>query len=292
MDYLQKTEQYCDLTNRRLAEIIVNVSAHDRIKKAIEYTLFPGGKRLRPCLALACCDMFGGNLFDALPFACSIEMIHTYSLIHDDLPCMDDSDLRRGKPSCHIAFGEDIAVLTGDALLNLAYETLFAACASNGENVKAASVIALSAGLSGMIGGQVLDLTNESGGEKCAETLYETHSKKTGALIEASLLCGALSGGASASEIESIKNFAGHYGVLFQITDDILDISGNQEVFGKPTGADSDAGKLTFPAMFGFERSKELAEETAKNAHMSISGLNKDISYFVQLIDITLNREK
>ena len=243
------------------------------IHKAIRYSLFAGGKRLRPVLTLAASEAVGGRSEDALPAAASVEMIHTYSLIHDDLPAMDNDDLRRGKPTSHVVFGEAVAILAGDALLTHAFHVLAAVC-SNGEYVdpvgharrlRAVSVLAAAAGMNGMIGGQVIDLESE-GRSVDAETLDLIHRKKTGALMEAAAHLGALMGGGNNEEIEHIARFGREIGLAFQIVDDLLDVEGDPAETGKSAGKDLEAGKATYPGIHGTERARHRARELARQA--------------------------
>ncbi|MCD8090125.1 MAG: polyprenyl synthetase family protein [Clostridiales bacterium] len=227
---------------------------------------FAGATRLRPLLLPGACEAVGGNPADALGFACAIEMIHTYTLIHDDLPAMDNDDFRRGKPTCHKAFSEDIAILAGDGLLNLGFETMLSEAVSRGDlkYTKAALTIGELCGVRGTIGGQVVDLLSE---EKKAdeETLLYIHKTKTAALIQAALKAGAVIGGADSETLSALDEIGYKMGIAFQIKDDILDITSTTEVLGKPVGSDDKNGKSTYVSVFGFERANEdylrLSEE-------------------------------
>ncbi|MGH9461813.1 MAG: polyprenyl synthetase family protein [Vicinamibacteria bacterium] len=243
------------------------------IHRAIRYSLFAGGKRLRPVLTLAAAEAVGGRREDALPAAAAMEMIHTYSLIHDDLPAMDNDDLRRGKPTSHVVFGEAIAILAGDALLTHAFHILATVCVSsdraNGapyaRRLRAVGTLAAAAGMNGMIGGQVIDL--ESQGRKVdAATLDRIHRMKTGALMEAAAYLGALLGGGSEDEIERIAAFGRELGLAFQIVDDLLDVEGNPATLGKSAGKDLRAGKATYPSIHGTEPARHRANELADQA--------------------------
>src|SRR5271165_4299180 len=244
------------------------------LHKAMRYSLFAGGKRLRPILALAAAEACGGALDAALPHACAVECVHTYSLIHDDLPCMDDDDLRRGRPTNHKVFGEAIATLAGDALLTDAFKVL---ALSADRSVSPALVLetvaelAAAAGSSGMVAGQVIDLLGE-GKSKTVEELEELHGKKTGALFLASVRGGARLGGASKSQIESLDAYARALGLAFQVVDDLLDVQGTPEQMGKRTQKDVARGKATYPAILGIERSLDLARELETRAHRAIAG--------------------
>ncbi len=237
----------------------------DEITEAMWYSLMAGGKRIRPVLTLEFCRMCGGDIKNALSAACAIEMIHTFSLIHDDLPCMDDDDMRRGKPSCHKAYGEAMALLAGDALLNYAYELI-----SNDENVSCETRIALisdlskSVGVSGMIGGQVIDTTYS--GEFDEKALLDMYSLKTGALLKTSCKMGCIAAQADKAKINFAESYAEKLGLAFQIIDDILDITGDEKLLGKPIGSDAECGKTTYAALAGIEKSKKLAQKLTDEA--------------------------
>ncbi len=232
--------------------------------EAARYSLFAGGKRLRPILCLAAAEVCGSSPETVMPMACALEMIHTYSLIHDDLPAMDNDDYRRGMLTSHKVFGEAMAILAGDALLTEAFG--FAARMMDGSNVSAAAVLKAirvlvrASGYRGMIGGQVIDLESESRDVDMATVEY-MHIHKTGALIAGSLEVGALLGGGSEEDIASLKRYGHHLGLAFQITDDLLDVEGDAAVMGKKPGSDAAKNKKTYPALIGISRSKEAARE-------------------------------
>lgn len=237
---------------------------YGRVGEAMAYSLLGGGKRLRGVLVLAFCRLFGGEEQAALPFACAIEMIHAYSLIHDDLPCMDDDDLRRGKPSCHIAYGEAMALLAGDSLLTYAFETALSAPHLPMERRGAIALeLARAAGISGMIGGQVLDIESHSAD---VEALTRLCSLKTGALIRAAAKIGALAAGAGEGELAAADRYAQKLGLSFQITDDILDTIGDEAVLGKPIGSDADNQKTTFVTLLGLQGARELSHRLLQEA--------------------------
>lgn len=236
------------------------------IYEAMEYSLFAGGKRIRPILAMSVCEMLGGKIEDVMPFACALEMIHTYSLIHDDLPCMDDDDLRRGKPTSHKVFGEGMAVLAGDALLNCAFETaLKHSVFEPFVTLDCMNALFSASGTEGMIGGQVIDLENE-GKKTSAETLETLHLLKTGALICAAAKIGALCADVPNSDIIRVCEFAKNLGIAFQIKDDILDVEGNVEELGKPIGSDQDNEKSTFVTLYGIETAKKMLKDYTDKA--------------------------
>ncbi len=238
------------------------------LREAMEYSLMAGGKRLRPVLCLTTAKLCGLEPEKVLPFACAIEMIHTYSLIHDDLPAMDDDDLRRGKPSSHKQFGEAMAILAGDALLTDAFVfmTSISSCCSTGavpaENaLRALAYVARAAGSHGMVGGQVLDMKYTGEKDVNLEKLRTMHAMKTGALIQASCVSGALLAGAEVSTVNALEKYGAALGTAFQIADDILDVTADTATLGKPAGSDVEQGKNTYPSLVGLEKSRELALE-------------------------------
>lgn len=245
----------------------------NKLHEAMRYSVFAGGKRIRPIIAMLTCKMFSGNMEDMLPVASAIELIHTYSLIHDDLPAMDDDDMRRGKPSCHKVYGEAIAILAGDALLTKAFEILAKAPKTTEIRPDVANLIleslARGAGSIGMVGGQAMDILSTTAvktEKKINEILlYEIHKRKTAALIAASARAGAFVAGAGISDINVIDDFGNGLGLLFQISDDILDCTATSEKLGKTPGKDKDKNKLTFVSLFGMETAiKKLREFQAK----------------------------
>jgi geranylgeranyl diphosphate synthase type II len=244
---------------------------------AMRYSLLAGGKRLRPVLALASCEAVGGKAEDALGLACAVEMIHTYSLIHDDLPCMDDDDFRRGRPTSHKVYGEAVAVLAGDALLTDAFKVLASSAprsALPAAIIETITELANAAGSAGMVGGQVIDLLGE-GKPKTIEQLEELHGKKTGALFLAAVRGGARMGGASDAEIESLDAYARALGLAFQVVDDLLDVQGSADQMGKRTQKDQARGKATYPAILGIERSVDLARELERRAHGALANFGE-----------------
>lgn len=268
-----------------LAHCLDQVDMPNRLKESMLYSLLAGGKRLRPVLCLAVAEMFGARRDAVLPFAAGLEFIHTYSLVHDDLPAMDDDDLRRGKPTNHKVYGEAMAILTGDALLTEAFG-LMAACATDipAERVlKAIAHTACSVGAVGMVGGQVLDLLHTeakgAGRKGGLDDLAEIHARKTGALICTACVSGALLAGASQADCEAVAAWSTALGAAFQIADDILDEVGDTETLGKPAGSDAAQGKTTYPALLGIEKSRELARQKADEAIAALapfSGPQKD----------------
>jgi len=236
------------------------------IHRAMRYSVFAGGKRVRPILCLESARIFAADVAPAMYPACAIEFIHTYSLIHDDLPALDNDDLRRGKPTCHKQFGEAIAILAGDALLTLAFETVAAAPVDADRRVKIAAEISTSAGtVNGMVGGQVADLEAEGKGVG-PETLEYIHRAKTAALIRAAITSGALCAGAPDDDVARLRRFGDTIGWAFQVTDDILDVEESSAALGKTAGKDVAQQKATYPAVFGLERSHQIAKELSEKA--------------------------
>jgi geranylgeranyl diphosphate synthase type II len=239
-----------------------------KLHQAMRYSLMAGGKRLRPLLVLAAGEACGAKPGPLMKAACALECLHTYSLIHDDLPAMDDDDLRRGKPTNHKKFGEATAILAGDGLLTLSFE-LMAASGKAGLAAEAARVLALAAGSLGMVGGQSADIEAE-GKRISAAQLRFIHAGKTGALITAAIECGAVLAGAPAPKRRALVKFGKHIGLAFQMADDILNVIGNAKKMGKKTGSDAGRGKATYPALFGLERSKAMAQAEWKAAQASL----------------------
>lgn len=262
--------------------------------EAMKYSLLAGGKRLRPMLCLSACEMTGGSQEAALPLACALEMIHTYSLIHDDLPCMDNDDFRRGRPSNHKAFGEANALLAGDGLLTYAFEVILSEGPKYIDNVpryyEAAAQIASGAGVKGMVAGQWADLANENNASANAEMLSYIHARKTGALITAAVLAGGLVGHADAMELAALRDFGTHFGLLFQITDDLLDVEGNAEKVGKTLGKDAAHAKLTYPGLYGIAETKKMAGREAQSAKDALQCFGTRAAWFLKLADQTLLR--
>ncbi|NLG33487.1 MAG: polyprenyl synthetase family protein [Syntrophomonadaceae bacterium] len=263
------------------------------IHEAIEYAVLNGGKRLRPILVLEGARIAGGTIESVLPVACAVEMIHTYSLVHDDLPAMDNDDYRRGKPTCHKVFGEANAILTGDALLTLAFEILAGSHLDQAiaptNLLKVIEEIARAVGSRGMIGGQVIDLESE-GKNIDYQTLATMHCLKTGELFRASLRSGAILCGVSKTVLAALDNDAYHFGLAFQITDDILDIRGNQALIGKPVGSDEKNGKTTYPSLLGLDKSEQLARDNVSKCMESLVSFGDEADFLRKLAFYILNR--
>jgi geranylgeranyl diphosphate synthase type II len=253
-------DERCRLVDQALKQVLGQSEKPPRaLDKAIRYSLFSGGKRIRPVLALASGETVGAPVERILPFACALEMIHCYSLIHDDLPAMDDDDLRRGKPTNHVVFGEAMAILAGDGLLTEAFRVMAEGALQNGHNqtaaLRAVREIAAAAGAAGMVGGQVADLEGEN--KKPTRTLVEyIHRRKTAALIRAAVRVGALVGGATAKQFDRLDQYGAAIGLAFQVADDILDVEGGTDKTGKRAGRDVELQKVTYPAAVGMGKAK------------------------------------
>jgi geranylgeranyl diphosphate synthase type II len=266
-------------------------AAPPTIHKAMRYSLFAGGKRIRPVLCVAACEAVGGKIAAAMPAACAVECIHTYSLIHDDLPCMDDDDFRRGKPTNHKVFGEGIAVLAGDALLTEAFALLAKAAPPKEYPVRAlVSELALAAGSRRLIAGQVQDLENEDR-RATLEEVKTTHLNKTAALITASIRLGAMSGGASPQQLKRLTRYGQDLGLAFQVIDDILDATSTKEIMGKSVRADQKNKKSTFPAVLGLDRSRAYAADLIADAHEQLRSFGAKAEPLRAIADFFLTRQ-
>ena len=265
------------------------------IMEAMEYSLMAGGKRLRPMLMWESYRLFGGEGAAIEPFMAAIEMIHTYSLVHDDLPAMDNDEYRRGRKTTHIVYGEDMGILAGDALLNYAFETACRAFEEESEHAlrigKALKILADKAGIYGMIGGQVVDV-QESGKAVSGEVLDFIYRLKTSALIEASMMAGAVLAGAEEGQVSRMEQIAGKIGLAFQIQDDILDVTSTAEELGKPVHSDEKNNKVTYVTLFGTEKAAEQVEELSEKAIDLLKSLNKNNEFLYLLIEKLINRRK
>ncbi|MBQ3392233.1 MAG: polyprenyl synthetase family protein [Lachnospiraceae bacterium] len=265
---LKRKTAYCDEVVESFLPVSAQLSSEDRhaetVMDAMRYALMAGGKRLRPLILSETCSMYGGRAELAEPFMAALEMIHTYSLIHDDLPAMDDDDYRRGRKTTHIVFGEGMAILAGDGLLNLAYETALTAFGhaqnrlESGNVIEAMRVLARNAGIFGMVGGQCADLDAEKDpGSVDEEWLLYIHRHKTASMIESAFQLGAIVAGAPTEDVFTLGKIARNIGVAFQIQDDILDVTGDSEMMGKKTGSDEKDGKVTYVSMYGLDQARE-----------------------------------
>ena len=275
-----KTEQALD------AYVKAWTGAPELLVEAARYSLFAGGKRLRPALALGAAEIVAGDDAPALPSACALEMIHTYSLIHDDLPAMDNDDLRRGRPTLHKVYGDATAILAGDALLTMAFDVL-----AEANNIQVIKEVAQAAGAGGMVGGQVIDLQSE-GKRLELDALRQLHSCKTGALIRVAVRAGAILAGADSGDLEALTRYGEQIGLAFQIADDILDVTGTEENLGKPIGSDVANEKSTYPALLGLDKSRELAQNAVDAALEALHPFGPEANTFRQLATYIVERKK
>lgn len=277
---MTKLSTYLDAVNRALETYLADVSdGQDIVLEAMRYSVENGGKRVRPMLTLEFCRVCGKDPSAALPFACALEMVHTYSLIHDDLPCMDNDDFRRGKPSCHKQFGESYALLAGDGLLTLAFETLTRAELPESDICRAVRTLAACAGIRGMIGGQVLDLLSEESAPDYA-LLEKIDRLKTGALMEAAVLLGCIAAGVTDETVLcAAQTYAQSIGLAFQIVDDILDVTGNEAELGKPIGSDEKNQKVTFVRLLGLQECQSLADKLTARAVSALTEIPGDTTF-------------
>lgn len=272
-------QEYKNLIDEKLIELLTHKQFEfSEVIDAMKYSVVAGGKRIRGVLVLEFARLGGADIHSALPIACALEMIHTYSLIHDDLPCMDDDDFRRGQPSCHVKFGEATALLAGDALLTMAFEIIAKSELTDTQKVLAISELSHSAGVFGMIGGQVLDLKYE--GEKIGiDTINSIHSMKTSALINAACRLGCICANAL-SLFEVADEYAKNVGLAFQIVDDILDVVSTKEVLGKPINSDSENQKETYATIYGVEKCREIVNTLTNNAVKAVENESSFLKEF------------
>jgi geranylgeranyl diphosphate synthase type II len=288
-EYLTAQQRRVDETLDRL--VPAESTPPETIHKAMRYSLFAGGKRIRPLLCLAAAEAVADFTPGIEEVASSLELIHTYSLIHDDLPALDNDDLRRGRPTCHKVFGEAMAILAGDSLLTLAFEVLSNAPGDDGRRARLVGELARASGtVGGMIGGQVLDIESE-GAEPSASLLASIHHAKTGALLRASLRLGAIQAGATEEQLEALSSFGAHVGLAFQIVDDLLDVEESTAALGKTAGKDAAQGKVTFPAVYGIERSHAMAEEERLEAHLALRPFDERAERLRELADFIVRRK-
>jgi geranylgeranyl diphosphate synthase, type II len=264
----------------------------ETIYEAMRYSLLAGGKRLRPILCLATCELMGGTRDMAMPTACSLEMIHTMSLIHDDLPAMDNDDYRRGKLTNHKVYGEDIAILAGDGLLAYAFEFIAAHTQAAPDRVlKVIAHLGKAVGAAGLVGGQVVDLQSEGKSDTTIDTLSFIHRHKTGALLEASVVCGAMLVGANDTDLQRLSRYAQNIGLAFQIIDDVLDITATQEELGKTAGKDLEAQKATYPRFWGIDESKRQANQLIAEAKAELQPFGRSAAPLLALADYITARK-
>lgn len=295
LDYLR----YKALIEEHLLDFLPEIdNKSDTILESMKYSLSAPGKRLRPALLLGACEFCGGDIKQALPFAIALEYIHTYSLIHDDLPCVDNDDLRRGLKTNHVVFGEAIATLAGDGLLNTAFEVMIKdmfMCFDDVDmlkrKIRASNTIGKSAGCRGMIAGQVADI--EAEGKSCSKEMLDyININKTGELIVAAVRAGAYLGNGDEEALDDLTEYAENLGLAFQISDDLLDVLGDAEEMGKNIGADANQNKSTYPAVYGIETSKEKVEEIYDRAKEALSKYYDNAEFFNNIIDALKDRRK
>lgn len=292
MGFNEILEGRINLINNKLREYLAP-KYPQRLYEAMNYSVFAGGKRLRPVLMLSACDAVGGYIDDALPFACAIEMIHTYSLIHDDLPAMDNDDYRRGALTCHKKFDEGLAILAGDCLLNYAFEIMLNEVYKRNDRkyALAAKLISQYSGTQGMIVGQVVDIESEN--KKIDDkTLMFIHDNKTGGLIKAALMAGAVIGGADEDQISSFEKIGYNMGIAFQIKDDILDVTATQEVLGKPVFSDEKNNKITYVSLYGLKSAQEDYMTLSEGAVRLIEDLGSKADFLKEYAEKLIYREK
>ena len=287
-------KEYAEIINSYLEKVLPQCDfGEDIVHEAMNYSLSIGGKRIRPVLVLEFCRVCGGNIEDALCLAAALEMIHTYSLIHDDLPCMDDDDMRRGMPSCHIKYGYEYALLAGDGLLTAAFgviaESEFAK-KNPALAVKAVATLSSLAGANGMIGGQVIDLKNENR-KAGLETLSKMDELKTGALIKCAALFGCFAANADEEKIQAATEYATKIGQAFQIVDDILDVTGDEKDLGKPIGSDKESGKSTYYTLLGLEKAQEYADRLTDEAVQALAVFGKESEFLKELAYMLARRK-
>ena len=284
--YKVLVEKHLETLIQENTEEFAPASVPALLSRAMRYSLLAGGKRLRPCMLLSACEMCGGEAEKALDFACAIEMIHTYSLIHDDLPGMDNDTLRRGRPTNHVVFGVGQAILAGDGLLNVAYEIMLKCCETASDDslrfIKAARAIAEGAGIKGMIAGQCADLYAEHNNDAGADLLTYIHLGKTAAMFKGAVQAGAYIGNATETQIEHLGIFADSFGRLFQVTDDILDVTADGD-FGKSKGKDAEEGKLTAVSVYGLDGAIQLSTMLKDEALQALENFDARADYFRKL---------
>jgi geranylgeranyl diphosphate synthase type II len=291
---MKSLDEYRQMTEQALIPMLSSLGdIPSPLWEAMSYSLQGGGKRIRPVLLLASCDMAGGNLSAALPFACALEMIHTYSLIHDDLPAMDNDDLRRGQPTCHKAFGENIAILAGDGLLNAAAELMAGSSVKMGDlrGCRALEIIMRHAGVTGMIAGQSEDVTSE-GQPPNEDTVRYIHERKTADLLEAAVEAGLTLAGAQEKEINAGREYALHLGMAFQMTDDLLDVTGDEDKLGKSVGKDQEQNKMTWIALRGIDGTREDVHREISAAKAALASLPWDTGFFADFADSLQERKQ
>ena len=285
-------ESYSDLVDSRLEVLLEGQEkAVQDLTDAMRYSTMIGGKRIRPVLVLEFCRVCGGDPDHALDLACALEMIHTSSLIHDDMPCMDNDDMRRGQPSCHKKFGENTALLAGDALEAYAFEVAAGADLPAKAVVEAVKLLAKATGPYGMLGGQIMDVENESRDDVALDRLEATHQKKTGALIRVACELGCIAAGASKELRKAAVEYGKNLGLAFQVCDDILDVTGNELLLGKPVGSDEEEEKATYVTLLGLDAAKQTAKDYTDQAYQALEAFDEN-GFLRDLTESLLTREQ
>ena len=291
MNHMEAMEATCRQVESALEQYFREDCPQRELLDAMRYSLLAGGKRIRPVLLIKFCEACGGDVSLALPAACGIEMLHTYSLIHDDLPCMDNDELRRGKPTCHVVYGETNAVLAGDALQAAAFRAVLSGNTAPEATVAMAKTLAEAVGENGMCGGQYLDM--EPNRDECGEeALAYLHSLKTGALLKAACLMGVYCAGGTPAQLAAAEKYAAHLGIAFQIQDDILDVISTTEELGKPVGSDVEEGKTTFASLLGIEKCEMLVDMHTAQAKAALMDNFADPAFLIWLADLLAKRKK
>ena len=300
---MKTLKEYADIVNARLNTVFPQLAENsfaeggmpELLVRSMNYSLLAGGKRLRPSMLLAAVDMLGGDVDFALDFACAVEMIHSYSLIHDDLPGMDDDTMRRGRPTNHVVFGVGQAILAGDGLLNAAFELMLRKSLERPElaqrSLRAISEIATGAGVTGMIAGQVMDLYCEHNAVKDARALSFIHRDKTACMFIYPLRAAGALSGASEAQIDALGRYGENFGRIFQATDDLLDVIGDASEMGKTLGKDAESGKLTCISVYGVEGTRKLVSEKDRQAVQALSIFGEKAKFFVELVDSMVGRK-
>ena len=287
--FQEQYDRYCAAVEEALQDLFLRNKPYNRLQEAMRYSLLAGGKRVRPVMTLAFCEALGGEAHRVLPLGVALECVHTYSLIHDDLPCMDDDDLRRGRPTCHKVYGETMAVLAGDALQAEAFRLISIAQGLSAEQrIEAVKTLASSCGGDGMVAGQVLDTEGLAHDEA---SLRDLCLRKTGALLAAAADLGCIAAGASPEVRQQAREYAKHVGLAFQVRDDMLDVIADQEEFGKPIGSDKEEGKQTFVDLLGLEGCGKLVAEETRLAREAIKDFPKN-TFLLELADSLADRRK
>lgn len=299
---MKSLKMYAEMTQRRLEELLPKMTEGKYeigampwlLSESMRYSLLAGGKRLRPSMLLACVEMLGGKIEDALDFACAVEMIHTYSLIHDDLPGMDDDMMRRGRPTNHVVFGVGQAILAGDGLLNYAFETMLRCGMEHPERaadyLAAVSEVACGCGVTGMIGGQVMDLYCEHENAMDERALQYIHRNKTACMFIYPLRAAGRICGASKEQMDALETYGRAFGLLFQATDDLLDVVGDSGEMGKTLGKDAASGKLTCISAYGIEGTKKLVSDLCAQAERALAGFGEGAEFFMDLVRSMVGR--